>query len=190
VPHLEALHHLTESKQLSELSVQITSDVLARMNQLIYEDAISKPDYALSALGAQVVDYTGKWSLNRFINAVALFNEQPHPPSTVLQAGNVIGQCWAFAGSQAFITIQLSKTILPDSISVDHIAPAIAHVPNVSSAPREIRVLGFTSMNSRPVLLGTFEYDRTGEQVQNFAVNVSLSGFPTFSMLVASFLSC
>lgn len=92
--------------QIVHLKDGVSSDVLATIKRLVYEDGISKPDYALSALGAKVIDSSPTAA---FAGA--------EPPSIVLQPGNTVGQCWPFSGAQGWISIKLAKSIYPESIS-------------------------------------------------------------------------
>ena len=140
---LEQLH----PEEYQELRAHISSQAVQEMHRLIYEDSLAKPDFALAAVGAKVIDYTGKWGLGNVLDKFLPFGEtNTHPPSVVLQGFSEVGDCWAFYGEKAFLSIRLSTTILPESISLDHISASIAHVPNLTSAPREFRV--FVSFHS------------------------------------------
>jgi len=171
-PYFQKLKNLEETDEFSRISAKISEEVMSRMYRLVYEDSIGKPDYALAAVGGEVIDFTGKWSINRFVSAVSPFSVKPHPPSIVLESGNEVGNCWAFAGAQAFLTIRLAKSIYPESISLDHISPNVALNSDLSSAPREFRVQAYGTDDRKPFLLGTFEYDKSKGQVQNFLIEV------------------
>merc|ERR1712100_249046 len=160
-----------EPEEVNKLLNLVGSHVEKEMHRLVYEDDIGKPDFALAAVGAKIIDYSGKYSINNILDKLLPFSEEIHPPSIVLRKYHEVGDCWAFYGSNAYLSIALSSPIHPDSISIDHISSSIAHTPDLSSAPKDFRVYGFTEAGSQGILLGDFTYDRDGNEVQNFIVN-------------------
>lgn len=143
-----SLHQLTDN-DYHKLYDQISLFTLQELHKLTFEDMTAKPDFALGAVGAKIIDYTGKWAIHQFVNSLSDFFEssakndfhyQSNSPAVILDGYNEAGRCWAFHGSNAFVTIQLSTTIYPDSITLDHISPKIAHDPNLSSTPKNFRV--------------------------------------------------
>lgn len=129
-----------KEEDYNQLRDQISSYALREMHKIMFEDSVGKPDFALGAVGAKVIDYTGKWAINNLLDVLLPFGEKPNPPTIALEGHKQVGDCWAFHGSNAFLTIRLSSKIIPESVSVEHIAISIAHVPKAISAPKRFRV--------------------------------------------------
>ena len=54
---------------------QMVEGVKEELQRILYEDNLGKPDFALSAMGAKVMDYSGKWTINNLIDKVLPFGE-------------------------------------------------------------------------------------------------------------------
>lgn len=137
--HGFSLEQLNEN-DYNELRDEISSFVLREIHKIMFEDSVGKPDFALGAVGAKVIDYTGKWAINNLIDVILPFGEKPNPPSIALEGHKQVGDCWAFHGSSGFLTVRLSSPIIPESVTIEHIATSIAHVPKAISAPKRFRV--------------------------------------------------
>ena len=62
--------------------------------------------------------------------AFNMFQPEVHP-----------GQCWAFRGSQGYIVIQTSTTIIPSGFTLEHIPKSLAPSGEIDSAPKDFTVL-------------------------------------------------
>ena len=59
-----------------------------------------------------------------------LFQPEVHP-----------GQCWAFRGSQGYIVIKTSTTIIPSGFTLEHIPKSLTPSGEIDSAPKDFSVL-------------------------------------------------
>ena len=60
------------------------------------------------------------------------------PVQSVISEGSSLGACWAMAGSEGLVTIQLPEKVTVDSVSVEHASRMVT--TESSSAPREFQV--------------------------------------------------
>ena len=60
------------------------------------------------------------------------------PAESVISEDSSLGACWAMAGSEGLVTIQLPKEVTVDGISVEHASRMVT--TESSSAPREFQV--------------------------------------------------
>ena len=98
---------------------------------------------------------------------------------------DALGQCFAFAGNDGYITIDLSESIIPLSIQMYHFVPPVEfHTYNFSKqiAPKEFSVYAWTHLvdEDKPIHLGDFEYityatheDHSSKLLQNFELKHS-----------------
>eukprot|EP00743_Colponemidia_sp_Colp-15_P002861 GILK01003096.1.p1 GENE.GILK01003096.1~~GILK01003096.1.p1 ORF type:complete len:574 (-),score=117.67 GILK01003096.1:44-1726(-) len=136
-------------------------------------DRIGMADYALFSAG-------GRIEMSRTTDQRSWWQQASHshpfsrPPSVIIQAQTqqVPGECWGFEGSQAHVTIRLSKTIVPKSFTLEHLSSLIAY--NRTSAPRDFRVWGYTDdLTEQRINLGEFTYDLSQRPIQTFRAKVS-----------------
>ncbi|GJD05740.1 SUN domain-containing protein 1 [Galdieria sulphuraria] len=137
---------------LHEVNDISSNDIIARLleSKLRLYYKLTKQDYALSSEGAKVICSTpsklrqqSRYWLARMasfldpsINTTVL--RYPKGPETILSDNVSVGNCWAFAGKTATVTIQLSKTIQPIAFSLEHIINLDSK--NVLNAPKLFRV--------------------------------------------------
>ncbi|ORY16339.1 hypothetical protein LY90DRAFT_436233 [Neocallimastix californiae] len=119
-------------------------------------DINTKPDYALESSGAQIISSFTSESYHRYpdgtlakawanifgISGVLLGKS----PLVALQPDTHAGNCWAMNGNHGYLTIQLSKPIIPSHITIEHMSQEES-VPDslLNSAPKEIEVYGITN---------------------------------------------
>lgn len=78
-----------------------------------------------------------------------------------LQPDMYPGNCWAFKGSQGYLVIRLSLSVIPTSFCLEHIPKSLSPSGNITSAPRRFSVyvrmhayVWFMSMCSHIFLAG------------------------------------
>ncbi|NWJ11443.1 SUN1 protein, partial [Crypturellus undulatus] len=81
------------------------------------------------------------------------------------------GQCWPFPGSRGHVVIKLPALVWPAALAVQHIPKEHSPSGSVSSAPKDIAVLGLDDEGDA-TLLGTFVYDIDREVLQLFPLTV------------------
>lgn len=68
-------------------------------------------------------------------------------PRDAINPGMAAGQCWAFAGSQGFLVLQLSHAIQVTGFSMEHISKSLVPIGHIESAPKNFSMwvsnLGF-----------------------------------------------
>lgn len=93
----------------------------------------------------------------------------PNIPRFVIQPNSSPGQCWYFRGNKGSLVIKLSRSILPESFSYEHIPVRNAPDGHINSAPKHFEVRGLDGENADDNwLLGEFDYDKRGDPIQFF----------------------
>jgi hypothetical protein len=120
--------------------VRVVEDAMERFAA----DRIGKPDFALRTAGASIIEsrtsesYGQTWWSNLPVPFARRIITQP--PTVILEPDVTVGRCWAFAGNQGRVTIELSEPVIPTSFTLDHVSPSIAHVRGLASAPKVFAV--------------------------------------------------
>ncbi|XP_022746443.1 SUN domain-containing protein 1-like isoform X2 [Durio zibethinus] len=107
-------------------------------------DGLGRADYALFSGGGKVVRHSepflaGKgsnWFLKSSQNRVHRDADKMLKPSF-----GEPGQCFPLKGSNGFVQIKLSTAIIPEAITLEHVAKSVAY--DRSSAPKDCRVSGW-----------------------------------------------
>ncbi|KAL2478122.1 Protein SAD1/UNC-84 domain protein 1 [Forsythia ovata] len=154
-------------------------NILEKEIQRHAADGLGMVDYALASGGGMVVRHsepyrklTGSrgWLTNR--NTVHVDAEKMLRPSF-----GEPGQCFPLKGSSGFVQIRLRAAILPEAVTLEHVAKSVAY--NRSSAPKNCRVSGWlqgrdlTNLvidTEKMFLLTEFTYDLDKSSAQTFDV--------------------
>ncbi|XVF00117.1 hypothetical protein REPUB_Repub03eG0257500 [Reevesia pubescens] len=142
-------------------------------------DGLARVDYALSSGGGKVVRHSepflaGKgsnWFLKRSQNGVHRDADKMLKPSF-----GEPGQCFPLKGSNGFVRIKLRTAIIPEAITLEHVAKSVAY--DRSSAPKDCRVSGWLQSGdldlpvdaNKMFLLAEFTYDLEKSSAQTFDV--------------------
>lgn len=105
-------------------------------------DSVGAADYAMWSAGAYVIGgltsptYTtyslrARWSI--FAERSAL---QWKPPELALSPERHLGYCWAMAGARGTLGVALARTIVPQAVTVDHVAKPL--LLQHTSAPKNV----------------------------------------------------
>ncbi|KAK9733093.1 hypothetical protein RND81_04G042900 [Saponaria officinalis] len=142
-------------------------------------DGLGMVDYALASGGASVVKHSeplmtgkGAWfSVSRHgphENAVRMLSPSFGEP----------GMCFALKGSSGFVQIRLRTAIVPEAVTLEHVAKSVAY--DQSSAPKNCRVFGWlqgppgletdTNVENEKVLLAEFTYVLEKSNAQTYNV--------------------
>ncbi|XP_065603650.1 sperm-associated antigen 4 protein-like isoform X2 [Cyrtonyx montezumae] len=89
-------------------------------------------------------------------------------PDSILQPSISPGKCWPMEGYQGQVVITLPAEILPTCVTVQHIFKKTSPSGTVSSAPKDVAVLGLDVDREEEVLLGSFTFDVEKEPIQTF----------------------
>ncbi|XP_065603649.1 SUN domain-containing protein 3-like isoform X1 [Cyrtonyx montezumae] len=93
-------------------------------------------------------------------------------PDSILQPSISPGKCWPMEGYQGQVVITLPAEILPTCVTVQHIFKKTSPSGTVSSAPKDVAVLGLDVDREEEVLLGSFTFDVEKEPIQTFLLKV------------------
>ncbi|MBN3314562.1 SUN1 protein, partial [Atractosteus spatula] len=143
--------------------------------RLYSQDRTGLVDYALESGGGSILStrcsetYETKTALMSLFGVPLWYFSQS--PRVVIQPDVYPGNCWAFKGSQGYLVIRLSLTIVPSSFTLEHIPKALSPTGNISSAPRNFTVYGLEDeYQEEGKLLGHYTYEEDGESFQTFPV--------------------
>lgn len=141
-------------------------------------DGLGMVDYALASGGGRVLRHSepyggGVWFLNRV---------SPEAGKMIRPSFGEPGQCFPLKGSSGFIEIRLRSAIVPEAVTLEHVAKSVAY--DRSSAPKHCRVSGWlqeqdstdSEVGSKKMLLLTeFTYDLEKSHAQTFKVESASS---------------
>ncbi|XP_074312363.1 SUN domain-containing protein 1-like [Silene latifolia] len=140
-------------------------------------DGVGRVDYALASGGARVVRHSeplmagkGKWFGGSregvHESAVRMLRPSFGEP----------GMCFALKGSSGFVEIRLRTAIVPEAVTLEHVAKNVAY--DQSSAPKDFRVFGWlhgeqavdmdSNVDNEKALVGELRYDLEKSNAQTF----------------------
>ncbi|XP_014276375.1 uncharacterized protein [Halyomorpha halys] len=139
-----------------------------------HADRTGKPDYALQSSGGYVVRVRCTQAYSKTTAKFYLFG-LPLPwdvfngPDTIIKPGVMPGECWAFEGSYAQVTLHLATKIKVTGFSIEHSPRELSLHGHILSAPKQFSVWALDSEeDENPVLLGRFTFLDNGESLQEF----------------------
>ncbi|XP_051995696.1 SUN domain-containing protein 1-like isoform X2 [Xyrauchen texanus] len=168
----ETVAHTTGAAGMSEEQVQL---IVQRALKIYSEDRTGQVDYALESGGGSILStrcsetYETKTALMSLFGLPLWYFSQS--PRVVIQPDMYPGNCWAFKGSQGYLVIRLSLSVLPTAFCLEHIPKSLSPSGNISSAPRRFTVHGLDDeYQDEGKLLGDYTYEDNGESLQMFPV--------------------
>ncbi|XP_030492314.2 SUN domain-containing protein 1 [Cannabis sativa] len=142
-------------------------------------DGLGRVDYALASGGAMVVKHSepylvGKLSKLFLMSARNVIHNDAR--KMLKPSFGEPGQCFALKGSSGFVEIRLRKAIIPEAVTLEHVAKSVAF--DRSSAPKNCRVSGWLQERNtersydseKMFLLAEFSYDLEKSNAQTFNV--------------------
>ncbi|XP_023666410.2 SUN domain-containing protein 1 isoform X4 [Paramormyrops kingsleyae] len=168
----ETVVHAAGAAGMSEEQVKL---VVQNALNLYSQDRTGLVDYALESGGGSVLStrcsetYETKTALMSLFGVPLWYFSQS--PRVVIQPDVHPGNCWAFKGSQGYLVLRLSLSILPTAFSLEHIPKALSPTGNITSAPRQFAVYGLDDeYQEEGKLLGRYIYQEDGHSLQTFPV--------------------
>ncbi|XP_043090729.1 SUN domain-containing protein 1 isoform X6 [Puntigrus tetrazona] len=168
----QTVAHTAGAAGMSEEQVQL---MVQRALKLYSEDRTGQVDYALESGGGSILStrcsetYETKTALMSLFGIPLWYFSQS--PRVVIQPDMYPGNCWAFKGSQGYLVIRLSLSVVPTSFCLEHIPKSLSPSGNISSAPRRFAVYGLDDeYQEEGKLLGDYVYQEDGESLQIFPV--------------------
>ncbi|XP_031417455.1 SUN domain-containing protein 2-like [Clupea harengus] len=133
-----------QNEGLGAITVKHVHEIVQRALSLYRADGTGMADYALESLGATVIGSRSSETYRTRSPCVSLFGVPlwyaSECPRTVIQPEMHPGKCWAFSGSQGFLTIALSLPVRVTHVTLEHIPKSLSPTGRVDSAPREFAV--------------------------------------------------
>ncbi|XP_076844728.1 SUN domain-containing protein 1 isoform X1 [Brachyhypopomus gauderio] len=168
----QSVAHTAGAAGMTEEQVQM---IVQNALRLYSQDRTGRVDYALESGGGSILStrcsetYETKTALMSLFGVPLWYFSQS--PRVVIQPDVYPGNCWAFKGSQGYLVIRLSLSVLPTSFCLEHIPKALSPTGTISSAPRHFRVYGLEDeYQEEGKLLGDYTYQEDGEGLQTFPV--------------------
>lgn len=171
-------------------------EMIEREIQKHAADGLGRVDYAVASGGAMVVKHsdpfrgrTSNWFSKSVRNGVHSDADKLLKPSF-----GEPGHCFPLKGSSGFVQIKLRTAIVPEAITLEHVAKSVAF--DRSSAPKDCRVSGWFQGNDansaidaeKMFLLAEFTYDLEKSNAQTFDV-VESTGSSLVDMIRLDFSS-
>ncbi|KAK1664121.1 hypothetical protein QYE76_052280 [Lolium multiflorum] len=147
-------------------------------------DGIARVDYALGSAGGRVARYSEPYDAGKRPGGLLAALPFGAGGSAADQSQKMIqpsfgepGQCFPLKGSTGFVEIHLRKGIIPDAITLEHVAKDVAY--DMSTAPKDCQISGWyqaaptetpPSPAAKVYALTEFTYDLAKSNVQTFEI--------------------
>uniref|UniRef100_A0A8B9JJC0 Si:dkey-92f12.2 n=1 Tax=Astyanax mexicanus TaxID=7994 RepID=A0A8B9JJC0_ASTMX len=166
-----------QEEEVRALTIKDVKQIVHRALSVFRADGTGMADYALESSGACVINSRCSESYHGQIACFSIFGiplfYYTNSPRTVIQPELYPGKCWAFRGSEGFLTISLSSPVKITHVTLEHLPRVLSPTGHINSAPKDFAVYGMTDENEGGKLLGRFTYDQEGEPIQTFKIPVS-----------------
>jgi len=159
-----AVLYVTTLPYVDTTMEKFKSDIESLRHKLaiISADKTGMADFALESAGAEIVsEFT-----SRGLSSDAVYHTVS--ARTALQPDVNPGNCFAFGGDQGTIGIRLSRRVVVQNVTIEHIPKEISLNGNIDSAPRDFLVFGINT--NAKVEMGRFTYQVNGLPIQTFRV--------------------
>ncbi|XP_028783152.1 SUN domain-containing protein 1 [Neltuma alba] len=178
----------TKSADLGEASLDeirtYAREIIEKEIEKHAADGLGRVDYALASGGAMVVKHSEPFIVGRGTNWFLLSAKNgvhTNADKMLKPSFGEPGQCFALKGSTGFVQIKLRTAIIPEAVTLEHVAKTVAY--DRSSAPKDCRVSGWLQgQNAESVietekmfLLSEFTYNLEKSNAQTFDVSDSSS---------------
>ncbi|OVA01235.1 Sad1/UNC-like [Macleaya cordata] len=152
-------------------------------------DGLGMVDYALASGGAVVVEHSEPYMYPKGTPWYKLKNQNGvHPDAQKMLEPSFgePGRCFPLKGNNGFVTIILRSPIIPEAVTLEHVAKSVAY--DRSSAPKDCRISGWfqgpdaaaagaqSRQGEKKFLLSEFVYDLDKSNAQTFKVESTDAG--------------
>lgn len=136
-------------------------------------DGIGRVDYALGTAGAKVLMHSEPYVSGKFSNWFERSKPVHANSKKMLEPSfGEPGQCFALRGSSGFVDVKLRSGIVPEAVTLEHVAKSVAY--DRSSAPKDCVVSALFKepggVEYTPQLLTKFSYDLEKSNIQTFDI--------------------
>ncbi|KAL1173933.1 hypothetical protein V6Z11_A05G445800 [Gossypium hirsutum] len=143
-------------------------------------DGLAKADYALFSGGGKVVRHSEPFLAGKGSNWFSKGSQNvvhPNADKMLKPSFGEPGQCFPLKGSSGFVQIKLRTAIIPEAITLEHVAKNVAY--DRSSAPKDCRISGWMQGRdldlpidpNKMFVLAEFMYDLEKSSAQTFDVS-------------------
>ncbi|KAK9265798.1 hypothetical protein L1049_003404 [Liquidambar formosana] len=176
----------SKSVDYSEIDVSL-DDIRVHAREIIEKeiekraaDGLGRVDYALATGGAMVVRHSEPYTSGKgsvwFAMSACLFGVHRDAVKMLKPSFGEPGQCFPLKGSSGFVQIRLRTAIIPEAITLEHVAKSVAY--DRSSAPKDCRISGWLQGHDTDLavdaekmfLLVEFTYDLEKSNAQTYNV--------------------
>lgn len=174
-----------KSGELSENDVSL-DDIRVYAREIVEKeiekhaaDGLGRVDYALATSGAFVIKHSDAYLAGKGSNWLSLGSRNgvhSYADKMLKPSFGEPGQCFPLKGSSGFVQIKLRTAIIPEAITLEHVAKSVAY--DRSSAPKDCRVSGWLQGDDSDLAVGAekmfllteFTYDLDKSNAQTFNV--------------------
>ncbi|XP_057538914.1 SUN domain-containing protein 1 [Amaranthus tricolor] len=159
----------------------LARDVVEKEIKKHAADGLGRVDYALASAGSKVVDHSEPldgWKMAGLFSGNSKNRVHSKANKMLMPSFGQPGECFPLKGSSGFVKIRLRSAIVPEAITLEHVAESVAY--DRSSAPKHCQVYGYLQgkqgLETSPVelekkfLLTDFTYDLDKSNAQTFNV--------------------
>ncbi|ERM99063.1 protein SAD1/UNC-84 domain protein 1 [Amborella trichopoda] len=149
-------------------------------------DGLGRVDYALASGGGKVVRHSEAYYFGKVGNWLPVVKGRngvhDNAQKMLEPSFGEPGQCFALKGSHGFVEIRLRTSIVPEAVTLEHVARSVAY--DRTSALKEFRISGWPNgrdedssvdQTERVLLFGEFKYDLERSNAQTFDLNPASS---------------
>ncbi|MFT7802440.1 SUN domain-containing protein 1-like [Arapaima gigas] len=168
----DTVGHNAGAAGMSEEQVQL---IVKNALKLYSQDRTGLADYALESGGGSILSTRCSETFETKTALMSLFGLPlwyfSQSPRVVIQPDVHPGNCWAFKGSQGYLVIRLSTSVLPTAFSLEHVPKTLTPAGNISSAPQHFSVYGLEDEHQvEGKLLGNYTYKEDSDSLQTYPV--------------------
>ncbi|XP_068344739.1 SUN domain-containing protein 1-like [Pyrus communis] len=140
-------------------------------------DGLGRVDYALATGGASIVKHSEPYLVGKGSNwfSKSTKNGVHGDADRMLRPSfGEPGHCFPLKGTSGFVQIKLRTKIIPEAITLEHVAKSVAY--DRSSAPKDCRISGWLQGGDNPEVytemfrLAEFTYDLEKSNAQTFTI--------------------
>ncbi|KAG4203385.1 hypothetical protein ERO13_A05G398100v2 [Gossypium hirsutum] len=179
--------NLLTKEEFENMYEQILSDIGAYAREIVKNeiemhasDGLAKADYALFSGGGKVVRHSEPFLAGKGSNWFSKGSQNvvhPNADKMLKPSFGEPGQCFPLKGSSGFVQIKLRTAIIPEAITLEHVAKNVAY--DRSSAPKDCRISGWMQGRdldlpidpNKMFVLAEFMYDLEKSSAQTFDVS-------------------
>nr|AXY97736.1 SAD1/UNC-84 domain protein 1 [Populus tomentosa] len=159
-------------------------DIMAYAREIVQKeidkhaaDGLGRVDYALATSGGMVVKHSDPYMAVRGANwFMKGGGVHPNADEMLKPSFGEPGKCFALKGSRGFVQFKLRSAIVPEAVTLEHIAKSVAY--DRSTAPKDCQVSGWMQNpdldsaddKEKMFLLTEFTYDLEKSNAQTFNV--------------------